>query len=161
MTARVSTLVLVALAAGCSLGAGSRAHATTAKNAAAPRPCPAADLSTVVQLVNDTRRRAGLRMLGSDTQLARFAQSRSAAMVAQNRLSHRGWERGLRKAGLVDDALGENVAYNYATADAVMAGWMRSPGHRANILTRTFKRIGVGCVIDQHGHRWWTQDFAG
>ena len=161
MTARVGTLVLVALAAGCSLGTGSRAHATSAAIAGGQRPCPAADLSTVVQLVNDTRRGVGLRMLGYDTHLARFAQSRSTAMVAENRLSHRGWERGLRSAGLVDDALGENVAYNYATADAVMAGWMRSPGHRANILTRTFKRIGVGCVIDPRGHRWWTQDFAG
>jgi uncharacterized protein YkwD len=161
MTARVSTLVLVALAAGCNLGTGSRADATTAAIAGGHRPCPAADRSTVAQLVNDRRRRAGLRMLGSDTHLARFAQTRSAAMAAENRLSHRGWERGLRTAGLVDDALGENVAYNYASANAVMQGWMRSPGHRANILHRTFKRIGVGCVIDQYGHRWWTQDFAG
>ena len=38
---------------------------------------------------------------------------------------------------------------------------MRSPGHRANILHPVSKRIGVGCVIDERGHRWWTQDFAG
>jgi uncharacterized protein YkwD len=38
---------------------------------------------------------------------------------------------------------------------------MESPGHRANILRGDFKRIGVGCVVDERGHRWWTQDFAG
>jgi uncharacterized protein YkwD len=161
MTARLSTLVLVAVATGCSLGAGSRAHATTAAVAAGQRPCPAADLSTVVQLVNDTRRRAGLHQLDTDTPLARFANSRSAAMAAEHLLSHSGWENAIRRAGLVDNALGENVAYNYATPDAVMKGWMRSPGHRSNILHRTFKRLGVGCVIDERGHRWWTQDFAG
>lgn len=157
----MSTLVLAAVATGCSLGAGSRAHATTAALTAGHRPCPAADLSTVVQLVNDTRRRAGLRQLGTDPHLARVAHSRSAAMAAEHRLSHRGWEGALRKAGLVDDTIGENVAYNYATPDAVMEGWMRSPGHRTNILSRTFKRLGVGCVVDERGHRWWTQDFAG
>jgi uncharacterized protein YkwD len=82
-------------------------------------------------------------------------------MAAERRLSHSGWERELRKAGLQDDSLGENVAYNYDGPDAVMRGWMESPGHRANILRAAFKRIGVGCVVDERGHRWWTQDFAG
>src|SRR6185369_17387712 len=132
-----------------------RAHATTtATLASGHRLCPADDLSAVVRLVNDVRKRSGLRLLGSDTYLARFASTRSAAMAAESRLSHRGWESALRRAGLVDDALGENVAYNFPTPDAVMRGWMESPGHRANILRRDFKRIGVGCVVDARGHRW-------
>lgn len=124
-------------------------------------PCPAADADGVVRLVNDARRRAGLRPLGSDPNLARIAGTRSARMAAERRLSHQGWERTLRAAGLRDDQLGENVAYNYGSAIAVMEGWMESDGHRANILRRDFKRIGVGCVVDERGHRWWTQDFAG
>lgn len=161
MTAPMGGLALAALMAGCALGSGDRAHATTPALAAGHRSCPAAEASAVVRLVNDVRHRAGLRLLGTDTHLARFAAARSAAMADDRRLSHEGWERGLRKAGLADDALGENVAYNYVTPKAVMEGWMRSPGHRANILRPAFKRIGVGCVIDGRGHRWWTQDFAG
>ncbi len=150
--------LLAMLAAGC--GIEGRADARTAA-LAPPQPCPAADASDVVQLVNDVRRRAGLRALASDAQLARIAGERSATMARQRRLSHEGWERVLRNAGLRDDQIGENVAYNYADARAVMDGWMRSPGHRANILGRGYARIGVGCVIDGRGHRWWTQDFAG
>jgi uncharacterized protein YkwD len=153
-------VVLAFFGAGCGVG-GSRADARMAALAAPSRPCPSADTSGVVQLVNDVRRRAGLRELGTDAHLARIAAERSAAMAAERRLSHRGWERMLRGAGLRDDQLGENVAYNYADASAVMEGWMQSPGHRANILRRDFKRIGVGCVVDERGHRWWTQDFAG
>jgi uncharacterized protein YkwD len=115
----------------------------------------------VVELVNQARRRGRLRMLGDDAYLARFATSRSAAMAADRRLSHSGWERALRRAGLTDDVLGENVAYNYDTPEAVMSGWLKSDGHRENILRPVFKRIGVGCVIDPRGRRWWTQDFAG
>ena len=65
MAVRASTLALVIFTAGCSLGSlggDSRAHATTAALAERHRPCPASDLSQVVQLVNDTRRRARLRL---------------------------------------------------------------------------------------------------
>lgn len=160
-TMRATTLLVVVWIAGCGLGTGNRALAITAPLAPGHRFCPAEELSAVVREVNAVRRSAGLHALGTDTYLTRFANGRSAAMAAESRLSHRGWESALRKAGLVDDALGENVAYNYGSATSVMEGWMQSPGHRANILRPSFKRIGVGCVIDARGHRWWTQDFAG
>ena len=161
--ARTSILVLAILITGCGVGSSDRSLGATDAYAYATssRPCPGADADAVVQLVNEVRRRAGLRPLAMDPKLASTAGKRSAAMAAERRLSHSGWERALRKAGLQDDSLGENVAYNYGSPDAVMRGWLQSPGHRANILRRSFKRIGVGCVIDERGHRWWTQDFAG
>lgn len=151
------------LITGCGVGNSDRplGASNAYAYATSSRPCPSADGDTVVQLVNEIRRRANLRPLGADPTLTRTAGKRSAAMAAERRLSHSGWERALRKAGLQDDSLGENVAYNYDGPDAVMRGWMESPGHRANILRAAFKRIGVGCVVDERGHRWWTQDFAG
>jgi prepilin-type processing-associated H-X9-DG protein len=157
---QVGVLACVIVATGCAAADG-RPLANAGADALSSRPCPASDTSGVVTRVNEARRGAGLQALGTDTNLARIAATRSAAMAFERRLSHRGWERALRRAGLQDDVLGENVAYNYADPDEVMAGWMRSPGHRANILRPVFKRIGVGCVIDERGHRWWTQDFAG
>jgi uncharacterized protein YkwD len=81
-------------------------------------------------------------------------------MARSNRLSHSGWQRVLREEGADASSLAENVAYNYPTASAVVDGWMKSRGHRANILGRSFRRVGVGCVADASGRLWWAQDFS-
>ena len=170
-TTRTIALALALVGVGCTGAEHARVPSarpplprgepTTADLAPGHRFCSADDLSAVVQEVNVLRRKYGLRQLGNDTYLARFARSRSAAMAAERRLSHTGYEQALRQAGLEDDSIGENVAYNFDTPEAVMEGWLASPGHRDNILRPAYKRIGVGCVIDDRGHRWWTQDFAG
>lgn len=57
--------------------------------------------------------------------------------------------------------LSENIAAGYQTPAAVMAAWMGSDGHRANILRATSWEIGVGYY--QGGgyyYRYWTQDFG-
>ncbi len=53
---------------------------------------------------------------------------------------------------------GENIAMGYATPQAVMDGWMNSPGHRVNILNANYPQIGVGYVADGS---YWTQEFIG
>ncbi|HEY2387938.1 MAG TPA: CAP domain-containing protein [Candidatus Binatia bacterium] len=140
-----------------------RAHTSHSTPAAAPgdgpRACPASVRTAVVARVNAERRAAALRPLASDAGLGRAAQERARAMASANRLSHSGWEGVVHRH---DDAstIAENVAYNYASADAVVDAWMRSPGHRANLLGRSFRRIGVGCIVDARAHMWWAQDFA-
>ena len=54
---------------------------------------------------------------------------------------------------------GENIAYGYSSPEAVMDGWMNSPGHRANILNAGFGRVGVG-VVKSGGRYYWVQNFA-
>jgi uncharacterized protein YkwD len=59
-------------------------------------------------------------------------------------------------------ALGENIAGGYPTADAVVAGWMASPGHRANILSPRFTEMGVGRVTAAGTYgTYWAQEFGG
>ena len=41
----------------------------------------------------------------------------------------------------------ENLARGYATADATVAAWMASPGHRANVLDGTVTRVGVAAAF--------------
>ena len=55
-------------------------------------------------------------------------------------MSHDGWDTTIRASGYPYGWWGENVAYGYTTADSVMAAWMNSPGHRANILERQLPR---------------------
>ena len=50
---------------------------------------------------------------------------------------------------------GENIASGYRSAQAVVDGWMQSPGHCQNIMNASFREIGVGF----YGNLW-TQDFA-
>ena len=58
---------------------------------------------------------------------------------------------------------GENVAAGYATPEDVVAGWMGSPGHCANIMEPGFVEIGVGYAFreDSPYGAFWTTDFGG
>ncbi|MFF9184036.1 CAP domain-containing protein [Streptomyces misionensis] len=135
--------------------------------ASATAPSGAADTASgvtarIVQLVNSERTQAGCQPLTLNPQLAEAAQQHSADMAAHQNMSHTGSDGSdpgtrITRAGYSWSAYGENVAYGYATADEVMAGWMNSPGHRANILNCGFREIGVG--LAQPGS-YWTQDFG-
>ena len=50
---------------------------------------------------------------------------------------------------------GENIAYGYASSQAVFTAWMNSSGHRANILGTGFTRMGA-CQVGTY----WTQQFG-
>ena len=54
---------------------------------------------------------------------------------------------------------GENAAGGQTTPESVVEGWMRSPGHRANILHKSYKSIGVG-VCCYFGSFCWIQLFT-
>ena len=58
-------------------------------------------------------------------------------------------------------SIGENLAAGYPTPEAVVAGWMASPGHRANILSPNFSEIGIGLAdgLAPYG-TYWTQEFG-
>ena len=56
---------------------------------------------------------------------------------------------------------GENIAYGYDTPRALVSAWMHSKGHRANILSRHFNRIGVSGWRATDGVTYATQDFLG
>jgi hypothetical protein len=53
-------------------------------------------------------------------------------------------------------AAGENLAWGagaLSTADGLVAGWMASPSHRANVLSRDFRDVGVGVVLGSPSDR--------
>jgi uncharacterized protein YkwD len=57
--------------------------------------------------------------------------------------------------------LAENIAAGYVTPQDVMAGWMGSSGHRANILSTASWELGVGYHCCAGGYsRYWSQDFG-
>jgi uncharacterized protein YkwD len=52
----------------------------------------------------------------------------------------------LSAAGITWGAAGENIAHGQPTAAAVMAGWLSSRGHRANLENAAYTHHGVGLV---------------
>jgi uncharacterized protein YkwD len=153
-------------APGTSTGPGSPKPTASAapSSPSTPQATPAASASTarIVELVNAERSAVGCSPVKLNAVLTKAAQAHSADMAAHQNMSHTGSDGSspgerITRAGYGWSTYGENVAYGYATPEQVMAGWMSSPGHKANILNCAFKEIGVG--LAQPGN-YWTQDFG-
>ncbi|MFF5719756.1 CAP domain-containing protein [Streptomyces buecherae] len=118
----------------------------------------------VLALVNEERADAGCRPLTADGTLGRVADTYAGVMADTQRLSHTGPDGStvgdrVTRAGYTWSSVGENIARGQADAEAVMDAWMKSPGHRANILNCSFRELGIG--VDQgSGGPWWAQVFA-
>lgn len=134
------------------------------------RPQPTVDealANEVLNLVNMERARAGCAPLTLDSRLTAAAQNHSEDMAVNNYFDHTSPDgttaaQRVTRAGYNWSATGENIAAGYATPAQVMAGWMQSQGHRANILNCAYTHLGVGHYYeagDIYGH-YWTQVFA-
>ncbi|MEU9377855.1 sigma-70 family RNA polymerase sigma factor [Streptomyces sp. NPDC048255] len=137
---------------------------TPRASAPAPAPAPQGVAGQVVALVNKERAAAGCGPLKEDAQLRTAAQGHSDDMANRDFFSHTspdGSDPGKRTtaAGYRWSTYGENIAKGQQTAQSVMDSWMKSPGHRANILNCSFKDIGVG-IHQGQGGPWWTQNFG-
>lgn len=116
----------------------------------------------VAALVNTERSRLGLNTLTLDPVLSQLATTRATETVTQfahSRPDGRQWHTVMKDSGYTYQSAGENIAYGYPSAEAVMEGWMNSPGHYQNIIGASFTKIGVGHVkvgnLD-----YWVQLFA-
>jgi uncharacterized protein YkwD len=107
-------------------------------------------------LVNRERSARGERSLRPNRRLMRAARAHSENMALDDYFEHVG-PRGqtplarLRAVGYISSSggyeVGENIAWGtlgLATPRAIVAAWMASPGHRANILDPRFRETGIG-----------------
>jgi uncharacterized protein YkwD len=140
--------------------------------APAPKPAPptrslATIIDTVFLLTNRERVRASLTPLRRNADLARIAQLQAEQMAAAGKLAHE--VPGSRYPTLASRtkligyqyrAVGENVAEGYTSGAALMAGWMTSAPHRANILSARFTETGVGMARSKSGRTYTAQVFG-
>jgi len=110
----------------------------------------------LVRQVNADRKKYGLNALSVDSDLAAAARVR-AAEIAKS-FSHTRPD-GTKWSTVSSKAKGENLARGQQTVDKVMATWMFSDGHRANILRSSYKTVGV-CAYRQDGIMHWVQLFG-
>ena len=132
---------------------------------------PAAIMTEIIfDLVNEERGKYGLSQLEPDAVLEETAMEKSDEMGRLNYFSHVSpngtltldW---LKRDGHQYRAWGENIAKftdfggPELTAEAIMRGWMNSPGHRANILSPNFTLLGIG-ITEANDRIYATQVFG-
>lgn len=126
-----------------------------------PEPEDTQATAEVIRLVNAERAKQGLSPLTTNQTIAGVAQLRANELTTLFDHTRPDGSRcftALNQAGISYRAAGENIAMGYPTPQAVVEGWMNSPGHRANILNASFTTIGVGYCSQG---RYWVQMFVG
>jgi len=128
--------------------------------------------AALVEMTNDIRRRNGLPVLLEDGICRDAARGHSADMLNRNYFSHTDPEGRTVKerlpANLATRQWGENIwtgrGYDprqvHYLAQMIMDGWMKSPGHRENILAPGYTHLGVG-VMAKNQEIKATQVFTG
>jgi len=175
--------------------AGSKTNRGVASHVAArhtPGSCADAELqpspmdlnlvrAAILCLVNRERADQGERPLAPDMRLQHAAQAHTDNMAYKDYFEHVG-PRGdtplsrIRAAGYLYSSqiayeVGENIGWGTlweGTPQAVVAAWMASPGHRANILDARFRSTGIGvsthppiALARGQAGAIYTQDFGG
>lgn len=102
-------------------------------------------------LVNQARAGVGCGALVINPQLQAAAEIHAAAMAKQNFFSHTGADGSkmqgrITAQGYNGRKLAENIAAGQATAKEVVAGWLKSAGHKRNILDCDFTETGLARV---------------
>ena len=137
-----------------------------------PKPAPPTRslitiVDTVFLLTNRERSRASLTPLRRNADLARVAQLQAEQMAAAGKLAHEipgsrypTLASRMKLVGYQYRSVGENVAEGYTSGAALMAGWMMSAPHRANILSARYTETGAGMARSKSGRTYTAQVFA-
>lgn len=129
-----------------------------------PKVCTT-DERRMLEMVNQERRKVGLKSLERNDGLATVGRAHSADMLERGYFSHNTPEgldpfQRMERAGIVYQVAGENLALA-PTVEIAMTGLMNSPGHRANILKPDYTKLGVGCENAGIHGEMFSQEFGG
>jgi uncharacterized protein YkwD len=138
-----------------------------ALTAVAIEPPEADRAHSLVQLANQQRVRAGLPALRANPRLMRAAQTHAEQTAALRKLAHvlpnarhpRPEDR-LKASGYDWSAFGENLAVGQRSTSEATAEWMKSPGHRNNLLSPKYTELGTGYATDDTGKAYYVQVFG-
>jgi uncharacterized protein YkwD len=169
--------------------AAKKPKATPTKRKTTPATAPAkrrsapatsgSVLDQVLDHINAARADEGLAALSLDTSLSKAAALHNQRMIDGCGLSHQcSGEGGLGERFSAQDvrwsSAGENIGFGFADnsdaaivkaanglCDSMLAEVPPEDGHRKNLLSKGFKRIGLSVVRESGGKVWLTQDFVG
>ncbi len=114
----------------------------------------------VAELINQYRTSKGLKSLEKINHISNVAEDHDDYMISVNTLTHALFaqrEENL-KATLGAVSVGENIAYNYSTAQSVVDAWLASPSHKANI-EGNYTHCGISVRENAEGKKYFTNLF--
>jgi len=173
----VATLAVAGLAAPAGVAADEPRRAPLIAPASAcpdqtdPGAPPAAQVKAMRCLTNFARRGRGLPPLAASAPLNGAASHKSADILRCDEFSHEACGREftywVERSGYRGGCLAENIAWGsgpLGSVRSIFSNWMRSPGHRENILG-PYAEIGIGLRVGRldgyGGAHVWTQSFGG
>jgi len=164
-------LALTLSLVGAPVASAACSSASASVNTASKRALVRATLC----VLNVERAKHHLRPLRLNRKLASAARGHSGSMTSRHYFSHDSLNGAsfldrIRRTGYLRGArswnVGENIAWGsgrLSTPRAIGRAWMNSPGHRANILSRSFRAIGIGIAAGTPsggGGATYTTDFG-
>lgn len=121
---------------------------------ARPRKCGAASFPAVPPLQ-------------ASALLARAALIHAQDMASRNFFEHEGSDRStpaarVTRVGYEWRSVGENIAAGSTTAEKVVDGWLKSPGHCANLMSDKFTEMGIAFATNPKSDAgiYWSQVFG-
>lgn len=117
----------------------------------------------VVRLVNIERAKYGIAPVAEDVRYQVCADIRAEELTryfSHTRPDGRDCASVLADYGVRYRHMGENAAMGHDTPADVVAGWMTSDGHRANLLDSRYNHLAVGCRQGADGELYWIQLFT-
>ena len=183
MVLRYATVILVAMVLAVAAVGVSAVQPREAGAAATVNTCTGGTITLTdpekrsLDLHNQTRVSNGLSRFCVHPALQQAARAHSKEMIDRDYFYHNSYNgekmaNRLKRYGYTPQpgrywTVGENIAYNSSTgtasADKAHSQWINSPGHKANILNKNFKQIGIGAVygsFNTSNGTMWTANFG-
>src|SRR5918999_3601316 len=121
-----------------------------ALTAPAASAAPTAEERALLNEMNRARGAHRLPALRLDLRLQRAARAHARDMLRRGYFAHADFARRILAFRARGPAVGENLAWGVgsrSTPQSIVAAWLASPSHRANLLRRGFRRVGVGRLV--------------
>ena len=119
------------------------------------------NMSELIALHNEARSKNSwmwsINPLMMNNELMNFAHTWAKSMALKNRLKHSDMKDIMR---LGFSKASENIAYGQKNNQSVMRSWLRSPGHRRNILSTSVDSIGCGFFYSDRDIIYWCVCFG-
>ena len=120
------------------------------------------NLRQAERYINQVRARHGAGPVRMEVRLVEAALRHSLMMARKGKMAHQfgfgtRFKDRIKKAG-IRGAAAENVGAGYSSIESVIDGWLRSPGHRRNLLNRKLTHIGMAAAVNPASkyRTYWT-----